>query len=44
VGLELVPELAPREHHCVEQLLDLWVPRLGFRQHLADVIHRPLNR
>jgi hypothetical protein len=44
VGLEVVPELAPREHHRVKELLDLWVPRLGFVQHLADVIPRPLNR
>jgi hypothetical protein len=25
VGLEVVPELAPREHHRIEELLDLWL-------------------
>jgi hypothetical protein len=25
VGLEVVLQLAPHEHNCVEQLLDLWV-------------------
>jgi hypothetical protein len=44
VGLEVVAEFAPRENHCVEQLLDLWVARLGVGQDFTDVIHRPLNR
>jgi hypothetical protein len=44
MSLEVVAEFAPREDHCVEQLLDLWVVRLGFRQDLADVVHRPLDR
>jgi hypothetical protein len=39
-----VVEFVPREHHCVEQLLDLWVARLGVGQDFADVIHRSLNR
>jgi hypothetical protein len=39
MGLEVVPQLAPREHHCVKQLLDLGAPRLGLGQHLADAIH-----
>jgi hypothetical protein len=29
VGFEVVLELAPCEHHRVEQLLDLWVTHLG---------------
>jgi hypothetical protein len=43
VGLEVVSKLAPREHHRIEQLLDLRVSCLGLGQHLADVIHRPLG-
>jgi hypothetical protein len=39
-----VAEFAPREDHCVKQLLDLWVARLGVGQDFADVVHRPLNR
>jgi hypothetical protein len=38
-----VPELAPREHHCVEQLLDLQVAHFGLGQHIANVIHGPLD-
>jgi hypothetical protein len=41
--LEVVEEFAPREYHCVKQLLDLWVARLGFGQDFADVVHRPLT-
>jgi hypothetical protein len=44
VSLEVVAELAPREDHRVEQLLDLWVARLGLGQYIADVVHRPLDR
>jgi hypothetical protein len=40
MGLEVVAEFAPRENHCVEQLLDLWVARLGVGQDFADVVHR----
>jgi hypothetical protein len=43
VGLEVVPELAPCEHHCLEHLLDLRVACLGLGQHFADVIHGPLD-
>jgi hypothetical protein len=43
VSLEVVMELAPREDHCVEQLLDLRITRLCLEQNLADVIYRPLN-
>jgi hypothetical protein len=42
VGLEVVAKLAPREDHCVEQLLDMGVARLDVGQDLADVVHRPL--
>jgi hypothetical protein len=44
MSLEVVAEFALREDHRVKQLLDLWVARLGFRQDLADVVHRPLDR
>jgi hypothetical protein len=43
MGLKVVAKFAPREHHCIEQLLDLRVTRLGFKQHLADVVHMPLD-
>jgi hypothetical protein len=43
VSLEIVPELAPRQDHCVEQLLDLRIARLGLGQYLADVVYRPLH-
>jgi hypothetical protein len=43
MDLEVVAEFAPRENYCVEQLLDLWVARLGVGQDFADVVHRPLN-
>jgi hypothetical protein len=33
-----VAELVPRKDHCVEQLLDLWVARLGLGQDFADVV------
>jgi hypothetical protein len=38
-----VVEFAPRENHCVKQLLDSWVARLGLGQDFADVVHRPLD-
>jgi hypothetical protein len=44
VSLEVVAEFASREDHCVKQLLDLWVARLGLGQDFADVVHRPLDR
>jgi hypothetical protein len=44
VGLEVVAQLAPREDHRVQQLLDLRVAHLGVRQDLADVIDRLLDR
>jgi hypothetical protein len=44
VSLEVVAEFAPRKNHCVKQLLDLWVARLGVGKDFADVVHRPLNR
>jgi hypothetical protein len=43
VGLEVVPQLASRKHHRVEELLDLGVPCFGLGQHLADVVHQPLD-
>jgi GNAT superfamily N-acetyltransferase len=43
VSLEVVTELAPREDHCVEQLLDLRITRLCLGQNLADVIYWPLE-
>ena len=44
MGLEVVAQLAPSQDHCVEQLLNLWIACLSFRQHLADAVHRPLDR
>jgi hypothetical protein len=44
VSLEVVAEFASREDHCVKQLLDLWVARLGFGQDFADIVHRLLDR
>jgi hypothetical protein len=43
MSLEVVVELAPREDHCVKQLMDLRITRLGLGQNLADVVHRPLD-
>jgi hypothetical protein len=43
VSLEIVAELAPHKDHCVEQLLDLRIVRLGLRQYLANVVYRPLD-
>ena len=43
VSLEVVAQLAPSQDHCVEQLLDLWIPCLGFKQHFTDEVHRPLD-
>jgi hypothetical protein len=43
MSLEVVAEFASREYHCVKQLLDLWVARLGFGQDFTDVVHRPLD-
>jgi hypothetical protein len=44
VSLEVVAELAPREDHCIKQLLDLGIARLGLGQDFADVVHWPLDR
>jgi len=38
-----VLQLASGEDHCVDQFLDLWVPYLGFREHLTDEVDRPLD-
>jgi hypothetical protein len=43
VSLEVVTELAPREDHCVEKLVDLRITRLCLGQNLTDVIYRPLD-
>jgi hypothetical protein len=43
VGLEVVPQLAPCEHHRVELLLNLRISCLDLGQHLADVVYRPLD-
>jgi hypothetical protein len=43
ISLEVVAEFAPREDHCVKQLLYLWVACLGFVQDFADVVHRSLD-
>jgi hypothetical protein len=43
MSLEVVAELAPREDHRVEQLLDLRITRLHLGQNLADVVYRTLD-
>jgi hypothetical protein len=43
VSLEVVTELAPREDHPVEQLLDLRITCLCLGQNLVDVVHQPLD-
>jgi hypothetical protein len=43
MSLEVVAELAPREDHRVEQLLELRITRLRFGQNLTDVVDRPLD-
>jgi hypothetical protein len=43
VSLEVVTELAPREDHYVEQLLDLRITRLRLGQNLANVVDPPLD-
>jgi hypothetical protein len=44
MGFEVVAKLALRENHCIKQLLDLGVARLGIGQDFANVVHRPLDR
>ena len=44
VSLEIVAQLALNHDDCIKQLLDLWIPCLGFRQHFTDEVHRPLDR
>ena len=43
MGLGVVAQLAPGQNHRVQQLLNLWIVCLSFRQHFADVVHRPLD-
>jgi hypothetical protein len=43
VSFEIVAELVPRKDHCIEQLLDLRIARLGLGQYLANVVYRPLD-
>jgi hypothetical protein len=43
VALEVVTKFAPRQDDSVQQLLDLGVANLGFQEHLADEVDRPLN-
>jgi hypothetical protein len=41
--LEVVSQLPPRQDHCVQQLLNLWVADLGLRQYLTDEVDWPLD-
>jgi hypothetical protein len=41
--LEVVSQLPPRQNHCVQQLLNLWVADLGLGQYLTDEVDRPLD-
>jgi hypothetical protein len=41
VSLEVVEKFVPSENHCIEQLLDPRIARLGLGQYLADVVYRP---
>jgi hypothetical protein len=34
-------QLLPRQDHCVQQLLNLWVADLGFGQYLTDEVDWP---
>jgi hypothetical protein len=43
MGLKVVAKIASCEHHRVDQFLDLRVTCLGFGQHLAGVVYRPLD-
>jgi len=43
VAEEVVLHLASGEDYSVDQLLDLGVTCLGFREHLTDKIDRPLD-
>jgi hypothetical protein len=43
MSLEVVADLAPREDHLIEQLLDLRITRLCLGQNLADVVDQPLD-
>ena len=36
-------QLPPRQDHCIQQLLNLWVADLGLGQYLADEVDWPLN-
>jgi hypothetical protein len=42
--LKVVTQLAPSQDHGIEQLLDLWIPGLGFRQDFTDEVDWLLDR
>jgi hypothetical protein len=41
--LKVVTQFVPSQDHSVEQLLDLWVPGLGFGQNFANEVDWPLD-
>ena len=43
VAEEVVLQLASGENYSIDQLLNLRVPYLGFREHFADEVDRPLD-
>jgi hypothetical protein len=42
--LKVVTQFAPSQDHGIEQLLDLWVPGLGFGQDFTDEVDWPLDQ
>lgn len=43
VSVEVVDWLPLGDKHCVQQFLDLWVPRLGLGRHLTDEVGMSLH-
>jgi hypothetical protein len=41
--LKVVSQLPPRQDHCVQQLLNLWVADLGLGQYLTDEVDWSLD-
>ena len=43
VAEEVVLQFASGKNYSIDQLLNLGVPYLGFREHLVDEVNRPLD-
>jgi hypothetical protein len=43
VPVKVVDQLPVNDEHCVQQLLDLWVPCLGLGQYLTNEVDMPLH-